>query len=130
LVRDPFSIFGSQTGSLTRCTGINVIMSSGIDPMSGEPVYRQLAAIIRSKIESGEYPPGTPLPSAKSMSQEYGISAGAVTRAVASFRLRPHRDVRQVVRSHEHLDDRQHRLGLRLIALKTRTPSAGTARPQ
>lgn len=36
-------------------------------------------AIIRSKIESGEYPPGAPLPSAKSMSQEYGISVGAVT---------------------------------------------------
>jgi hypothetical protein len=52
---------------LTRCTGMHVIMSSGIDPMSGEPVYRQLAAIIRSKIESGKYPPGAPLPSAKSM---------------------------------------------------------------
>jgi DNA-binding GntR family transcriptional regulator len=43
-------------------------MSSGIDPMSGEPVYRQLAAIIRSKIE------------------EYGISVGAVTRAVDVIR--------------------------------------------
>jgi len=46
--------------------------------MSGEPVYRQLAVIIRSKIASGEYPPGAPLPSAKSMAQEYGISVGAV----------------------------------------------------
>lgn len=54
--------------------------------MSGEPVYRQLAAIIRSKIESGEYPPGAPLPSAKSMAQEYGISVGAVTRAVDVIR--------------------------------------------
>ena len=33
-----------------------------------------------------EYPPGAPLPSAKSMSQEYGISAGAVTRAVDVIR--------------------------------------------
>ena len=61
---------------------MHVIMSRGIDPMSGEPAHRQLAAIIRSKIESGEYPPGAPLPSAKSMAQEYGISVGAVTRAV------------------------------------------------
>ena len=63
-----------------------MIMSSGIDPMSGEPVYRQLAAIIRSKIESGEYPPGAPLPSAKSMAQDHGISVGAVTRAVDVIR--------------------------------------------
>jgi GntR family transcriptional regulator len=53
--------------------------------VSGGPVYRQLAAI-RSKIESGEYPPGAPLPSAKSMAQEYGISVGAVTRAVNVIR--------------------------------------------
>jgi GntR family transcriptional regulator len=65
---------------------MHVIMSSGIDPMSGEPVYRQLAVIIRSKIESGEYPPGAPLPSAKSMAQEHGISVGAVTRAVDVIR--------------------------------------------
>lgn len=65
---------------------MHVIMSSGIDPMSGQPVYRQLAVIIRSKIESGEYPPGAPLPSAKSMAQEYGISIGAVTRAVDVIR--------------------------------------------
>ena len=65
---------------------MHVIMSSGIEPMSGQPVYRQLAVIIRSKIESGEYPPGAPLPSAKSMAQEYGISIGAVTRAVDVIR--------------------------------------------
>jgi DNA-binding GntR family transcriptional regulator len=50
--------------------------------MSGEPVYRQLAAIIRSKIESGEYKPGAPLPSAKSMAQEYGLARTVPGRGV------------------------------------------------
>ncbi len=63
-----------------------VIMNSGIDPMGGEPVYRQLAVIIRFKIESGEYPPSAPLPSATSKALEYGISVGAVTRAVDVIR--------------------------------------------
>jgi DNA-binding transcriptional regulator YhcF (GntR family) len=52
-----------------------------IDPMSGEPVYRQLADLLRAGIMSGQYAPRTPLPSAKTLAQEHGISVGSVTRA-------------------------------------------------
>lgn len=52
-----------------------------IDPLSGEPVYRQLADLLRARIISGEYPPRTPLPSAKTLSQEHGLAMGTVNRA-------------------------------------------------
>jgi len=52
-----------------------------IDPMSGVPVYRQLADLLREQIERGEYQPRTPLPSAKTLSQRHGIAMGTVNRA-------------------------------------------------
>jgi len=52
-----------------------------IDPMSGEPVYQQLARLLRDQITSGKIPPRTPLPSAKTLAQEHGIAVGTVMRA-------------------------------------------------
>lgn len=52
-----------------------------IDPLAGRPAYQQLADLLRDKITSGEYPPRTPLPSAKTLSQQYGIAVGTVMRA-------------------------------------------------
>ena len=52
-----------------------------IDPLSGVPVYQQMADLLRSRIVSGEYPPRTPLPSAKTLSQEHGIAVGTVMKA-------------------------------------------------
>jgi len=52
-----------------------------IDPMSGEPVYQQLARLLRDQISSGKIPPRTPLPSAKTLAQEHGIAVGTVMRA-------------------------------------------------
>ena len=57
-----------------------------IDPLSGVPVYRQLADDLREQIASGELPPRTPLPSAKTLAQEHGIAIGTVTRAVDVLR--------------------------------------------
>ncbi len=49
--------------------------------MSGVPVYQQLADLLRDRITSGQYPPRTPLPSARTLHQEYGIAMGTVNRA-------------------------------------------------
>jgi DNA-binding GntR family transcriptional regulator len=57
-----------------------------IDPMSGVPVYRQLADLLRAEIMSGKFPPRTPLPSAKTLAQEHGIAIGTVTKAVDVLR--------------------------------------------
>ena len=57
-----------------------------VDPMSGVPVYRQLADLLRAEIMRGKFPPRTPLPSAKTLAQEHGIAIGTVTRAVDVLR--------------------------------------------
>ena len=43
-----------------------------IDHGAAEPLWRQLADILRGKIESGELPAGRVMPSENTLSQEYG----------------------------------------------------------
>lgn len=56
-----------------------------IDQGSSVPFYRQVAAILRDKIEAGEYAPGQRLPSAVTLSQEYGIAVLTGRRALAAL---------------------------------------------
>ncbi len=57
-----------------------------IDHDAGEPVWSQLAAILRDQISSGEIAPGKLLPSIRTLMQTYGVSDGTVKRAVAKLR--------------------------------------------
>jgi len=57
-----------------------------IDPLAGRPAYQQLADLLREGISSGKYPPRTPLPSARTLSQEHGIAVGTVMRAFDMLR--------------------------------------------
>lgn len=50
------------------------------------PRYKQLATILRRQIESGELPPGTPIPSKKRLRQQYEISGQTVDKAVQMLR--------------------------------------------
>jgi DNA-binding GntR family transcriptional regulator len=52
-----------------------------IDPMAGPPAYQQLIDLLRTGISSGDYPPRTPLPSAKTLSQQHGIAVNTVMKA-------------------------------------------------
>jgi DNA-binding GntR family transcriptional regulator len=45
--------------------------------------YQQLAAIIRGKVESGELPCGSRLPSITALAQEYGVAQITVQKALA-----------------------------------------------
>jgi len=45
------------------------------------PVYRQLAALVRERIESGELRPGYPVPSEGQLMGEHGVSRDTVRRA-------------------------------------------------
>jgi DNA-binding GntR family transcriptional regulator len=56
---------------------------SEIDPYGPVPLFRQLADVLRGKIERGELEPGRPVPSQRSLVQEYGLARGTVARAVA-----------------------------------------------
>lgn len=49
------------------------------------PLYIQLREVIRSKIEEGEYPPGTAIPSENQLAEMYGINRLSVRSAVAAL---------------------------------------------
>lgn len=57
-----------------------------IDHDSGEYVYVQVADILRERIASGELPAGRVMPSARTLSQEYGVSIGSVKKAIEILR--------------------------------------------
>ena len=57
-----------------------------IDQASFEPVYRQLARILREQIQAGELRPGAALPSEASLSQTFGVGRDAVRDALAALR--------------------------------------------
>jgi GntR family transcriptional regulator len=57
-----------------------------IDKLSATPVYQQLVAILKKRIESGELQPDRPLPSEPYLASEYGVSRGSVRHAIAILR--------------------------------------------
>lgn len=56
-----------------------------IDYEGFEPVWRQLASILRERIASGELPPGRVMPSEATLSQEYGLARSTVVKAVKAL---------------------------------------------
>jgi GntR family transcriptional regulator len=50
------------------------------------PLWEQLAATLRGRIERGEIPPGRAIPSKKSLVQEFGISPTTVDRATSALK--------------------------------------------
>jgi GntR family transcriptional regulator len=57
-----------------------------IDHDAGEPIWSQLAAILRGQIERGDIPPGKLLPSTRMLMQTYGVADGTVKRAINKLR--------------------------------------------
>jgi GntR family transcriptional regulator len=53
-----------------------------IDYESATPVYRQVAAVLRQRIESGTYQPGRRLPSITGLVQEFGIAQLTARKAL------------------------------------------------
>jgi GntR family transcriptional regulator len=66
---------------MTFCL-ISTILPVTINPLDPVPVYRQLAAILRARIERNEFPHRQPLPSESQLMGEYGVSRGSVRHAL------------------------------------------------
>ena len=49
------------------------------------PLYLQLRELIRSKIENGEYLPGTAIPSVGALAETYGIHRLSVRSAISAL---------------------------------------------
>lgn len=57
-----------------------------IDPLGDEPAWVQLYRAIKAAIESGEFPPRTPLPSTRQIQQETGLSRITIGKAYTRLR--------------------------------------------
>ena len=58
----------------------------GYDPLAPIPRYRQIATIIRRRIESGELQPERPIPSEARIMQEFGVARATARHAVELLR--------------------------------------------
>lgn len=58
-------------------------LSTGIDPSSPVPLYFQVEADLRRRIQSGELAPGAALPTEHDLCREYGVSRFTVRAALA-----------------------------------------------
>jgi GntR family transcriptional regulator len=54
----------------------------GLDRDGPEPLYQQLAAILRGQIGSGELPPRTAIPSINRLAADYGLAVVTVRKAI------------------------------------------------
>lgn len=57
-----------------------------MDIIRNEPLYKQVAAVLRQAIADGEYEPGGPLPSEAILAERYKVSRPTVRQAIASLR--------------------------------------------
>ena len=57
-----------------------------LDPLGDEPLWVQLYGLLRAAITSGEYAPGTPLPSARSIQEASGLYHITIGKAYSRLR--------------------------------------------
>jgi len=58
------------------------VQRMSVDHDAPEPVYQQIAAILRARIESGELAPRRPIPSESTLMQEFGVARETARKAV------------------------------------------------
>ena len=57
-----------------------------IDPLAPTPPYRQIAAILKRRILSGQYPPNTRIPTESELVETYEVARTTARRAVGALR--------------------------------------------
>ena len=57
-----------------------------IDFGAPEPLYRQVADLLRRRIESGQYPPRTAVPSITKLTAEFGVAEVTVRKALDALK--------------------------------------------
>jgi GntR family transcriptional regulator len=57
-----------------------------IDPEGEQPVYLQVAALLRARIDSGEWQPRRRLPAVVALEHEYGVARNTVLKAIKHLR--------------------------------------------
>ena len=65
----------------SRCSTVDWV----INRESVVPPWQQLADLLRDRIESGELPPGSRIPSAASLAQEHDLAPVTVRKAITQL---------------------------------------------
>lgn len=65
---------------------VDSVSIMSIDPDDLTAPYLQLVAILRGRIEDGEYAPGRRLPSLVVMEQEYGLNPKTIRKAIDALK--------------------------------------------
>jgi len=68
--------------AVSRPVSLGTVPRVTIDHDGPVPVYRQIAAILRDRIEHGEILPGHPVPSEPRLVQEFGVNRLTARKAV------------------------------------------------
>jgi GntR family transcriptional regulator len=69
-----------------RLTWSDTVVIMEYDPLAPVPRYRQIAGIIRERIERGEIQPQRPVPSEVQIEQEFGVARATARKAIAVLR--------------------------------------------
>jgi GntR family transcriptional regulator len=65
---------------------LSTVVFMEYDPLAPVPRYKQIAAILRERITSGELEPDRPIPSETQIQGEFGVARETARRAVALLR--------------------------------------------
>jgi GntR family transcriptional regulator len=57
-----------------------------VDLLGPDPIYQQIAAEIRARIEAGTYEPNRPIPSEAALCEEFDVSRKTAREAVRALR--------------------------------------------
>jgi GntR family transcriptional regulator len=75
-----------QVSKRVRLTWSDTVVIMEYDPLAPVPRYRQIAGIIRERIERGEILPQRPVPSEVQIEQEFGVARATARKAIAVLR--------------------------------------------
>ena len=84
--RDPLTAAAGRAGPGRRPRVASVVAVATIDPTGPVPPYRQIAAIIRARIESGEYPKGSRIPTESEIVETFEVARTTARRSIALLR--------------------------------------------
>lgn len=76
----------TETVAASKRRYVHHVDYGNLDPLGDDPLWVQLYGLLRAAIESGEYAPGNPLPSARQIQEISGLSRITIGKAYSRLR--------------------------------------------
>jgi GntR family transcriptional regulator len=85
-MRSAITSNGERALSDLRHLKLIMLAADRIDPLAPIPPYRQIAAILKRKILSGQYPPNSRIPTESELIETFEVARTTARRAVGGLR--------------------------------------------